>query len=103
MNVLLTKKYALPYRVIDRLVEYFSAFMEEQRRLPVIWHQAVLIFAQRYKQDLTKEQKDAIKAVIKCHSHLQISPEIRRELDNSCSRGEVLNGKSRFTINVILY
>jgi len=93
MKVLLGKKYALPYRVIDKLVEYFSSFITEQRRLPVIWHQQVLIFSQRYKEDLTKEQKDAIKAVIKVHSHLQISPEIRRELDNSCCRGEVLNGK----------
>jgi len=91
MNVLLNKKYALPYRVIDKLVEYFSSFMEEQRRLPVIWHKAVLIFAQRYKEDLTKEQKEAIKAVIKVHAHSQISPEVHRELDSSCCRGEVLN------------
>lgn len=48
MKVLLQKKYALPYRVIDKLVEYFSSFMEEKRRLPVIWHQEVLIFAQRF-------------------------------------------------------
>jgi hypothetical protein len=94
MKVLLTKKYALPYRVIDRLVEYFNSFMEERRNLPVIWHQAVLVFAQRYKEDLTKEQKDALKAVIKVHTHPMIAPEIRRELDNSASRGEVLNGRS---------
>lgn len=93
MKVLLTKKYALPYRVIDRLVEYFNSFIQERRELPVIWHQAVLIFAQRYKEDLTKEQKEAIKAVIKAHTHTQITPEIRRELDNSASRGEVLTAE----------
>jgi len=98
MKVLLTKKYALPYRVIDKLVEYFSSFMEERRKLPVIWHQEVLIFAQRYKEDLTKEQKDAIKAVIKVHPHLQISPEIHRELDGSCCRGEVLNAEESRTM-----
>mmetsp|Transcript_7788 Transcript_7788/g.13115 ORF Transcript_7788/g.13115 Transcript_7788/m.13115 type:complete len:426 (-) Transcript_7788:47-1324(-) len=91
MNVLLTKKYALPYRVIDKLVEHYCAFSQERRRLPVIWHQGVLTFSQRYKEDLTKEQKDAIKSLIKVHSHPQISSEVRRELDNSCSRGEVLN------------
>ena len=103
MNVLLTKKYALPYRVIDKLVEHYCAFSQERRRLPVIWHQGVLTFSQRYKEDLTKEQKDAIKSLIKVHSHPQISSEVRRELDNSCSRGEVLNGLYYFyySINII--
>jgi len=91
MNVLLNKKYALPYRVIDKLVEYFSSFCDEKRVLPVIWHQGILFFCQRYKEDLTKDQKNAIKNVIKIHAHSQIAPEIRRELDNSCCRGEVLN------------
>src|SRR3990167_3269767 len=96
IKVLLTKKYALPYRVVDKLVEFFSTFHEEKRKLPVLWHQTILIFSQRYKEDLTKEQKEAIKSVIKVHLHNQISPEIHGELDSSCCRGEILNGKLIF-------
>jgi len=91
MKALLNKKYALPFSVIDKCVEYFSTFVGETRKLPVLWHQTVLIFAQRYKEDLTKDQKEAIKRLIKIHIHPQISPEIHRELDNSACRGEVLN------------
>ena len=39
LQVLLNKKYALPYRVIDNLVLHFTSFGSDTRRLPVIWHQ----------------------------------------------------------------
>ena len=48
LRVLLNKKYALPYRVIDALVHHFYKFTHDQRELPVLWHQALLVFAQRY-------------------------------------------------------
>ena len=77
------------YRVIDGLVKHFLAFLSEQRKLPVIWHQSLLVFAQRYKQELTADQKDALKPLLKTHHHHMITPEIRRELFSSRSRGEV--------------
>lgn len=48
LKLLLDKKYALPYRVIDSLMSHFLAFEEEERELPVVWHQSLLTFVQRW-------------------------------------------------------
>lgn len=89
LSILLNKKYALPYRVIDALVQHFSQFTDETKNLPVLWHQALLIFVQRYKTDLTQEQKDILKGLGKIHYHSFFAEEVRRELTNSKCRGEV--------------
>ena len=47
LQVLLDKKYALPYRVVDALVDHFLSFRKEDRTLPVVWHQSLLCFVQR--------------------------------------------------------
>lgn len=47
IKLLVEKKYALPYRVIDSLVEHFMGFCEDSRDMPVIWHQSLLAFMQR--------------------------------------------------------
>ncbi|NXR53617.1 BYST protein, partial [Hippolais icterina] len=86
LRLLIDKKYALPFRVLDALVFHFLAFRTEQRLLPVLWHQSFLALAQRYKEDLSSEQKEALLELLKFHSHPQISPEIRRELMNSKTR-----------------
>ncbi|NXM02818.1 BYST protein, partial [Tyrannus savana] len=86
LRLLIDKKYALPFRVVDALVFHFLAFRTDQRVLPVLWHQSFLAFAQRYKEDLSSEQKEALLELLKFHSHPQISPEIRRELMNSRTR-----------------
>ncbi|GAA5982289.1 hypothetical protein JCM10908_004816 [Rhodotorula pacifica] len=88
IRVLLDKKYALPYKVVDALVFHFLRFKRDQRQMPVLWHQAFLVFAQRYKADLTPEQKDALLEVLRYQTHHQITPEIRRELQHSVARGE---------------
>merc|ERR1712154_730240 len=59
LRILFDKKYALPYRVIDACVFHFLNFRSEKRTLPVLWHQAFLTFVQRYKQDISSEQKEA--------------------------------------------
>lgn len=88
IRVLLDKKYALPYRVLDSLVFHFLRFENDKRVLPVLWHQALLVFVQRYKEDLTHEQKEAILGLIRKQTHFSITHEIRRELINSRNRGE---------------
>ncbi|KAJ1336257.1 hypothetical protein BSLG_007485 [Batrachochytrium salamandrivorans] len=88
IRILLDKKYALPYKVIDSLVFHFLRFRGDSRELPVLWHQALLTFAQRYKEDLTDDQKEALLDLIKIKHHESISAEIRYELKNSVSRGE---------------
>jgi essential nuclear protein 1 len=88
LRVLLNKKYALPYRVVDSVVKHFEKFMNDTRKLPILWHQALLVFVQRYKNDLLPDQKEAIKQVIKQHNHPYFADEVRRELANSQNRGE---------------
>jgi essential nuclear protein 1 len=88
IRVLLDKRYALPYRVIDALVDHFVSFSREERQLPVVWHQALLCFVQRYKAEIRKEDKDSIRALCKIQHHYLITPEVLRELEASKSRGE---------------
>lgn len=88
IRVLLDKKYALPYRVIDALVDHFSAFSKEERQLPVVWHQALLCFVQRYKAEIRREDKVTLRALCDAQHHYQVTPEVMRELDVAKSRGD---------------
>lgn len=60
IRVLLDKKYALPFKVVDALVFHFIRLAntgmkgvrgiskEEEDKLPVLWHQSLLVFVQRW-------------------------------------------------------
>ncbi|XP_037300605.1 LOW QUALITY PROTEIN: bystin, partial [Manduca sexta] len=80
LRILFDKKYALPYRVVDAVVFHFLRFQSDSRVLPVLWHQALLTFVQRYKADISTEQRDAILELLKKQYHPTITAEIRREL-----------------------
>ena len=80
IKILLNKKYALPRRVIDALLKHYYTFEKETRVLPVIWHQSLLIFVQRYKFELNATHKERIKQLVKIQFHHQITNEILREL-----------------------
>ncbi|TKY46358.1 Bystin protein [Spatholobus suberectus] len=88
IKLLLEKKYALPYRVVDAVVAHFMRFLNETRIMPVIWHQSLLAFVQRYKNELQKEDKDRIRNLLEKQKHKLVTPEISRELDHSRNRGE---------------
>ncbi|XP_024967990.1 bystin [Cynara cardunculus var. scolymus] len=88
IKLLVEKKYALPYRVVDAMVAHFMRFCEDSRDMPVIWHQSLLAFMQRYKHELTKDQKDELNYLVKKQRHKMVTPEILRELHNSRNRGE---------------
>jgi len=84
IKTLLNKKYSLPAPVILSLVRHFSGFANNQDIiLPVLWHQALLVFVQRYKNELKDDAKESLRLVLKQHSHKKITPEIRRELFGS--------------------
>lgn len=97
IRALIDKKYALPYRVIDAVTFHFLKFQHDLRSLPVLWHQALLAFVQRYKEDLSLEQKEALLELMKSKSHHEITPEVRREIVNSKCRdiGTVYINKSQ--------
>jgi hypothetical protein len=56
IRVLIDKKFELPYKVIDALVFHFIRLSNsykaktrgDSEKLPVLWHQSLLVFAQRY-------------------------------------------------------
>jgi essential nuclear protein 1 len=87
LRVLIMKRYALPYKTIDALFVHFMSFLNHGERLPNLWHECLLVYAQRYKTDLEAEQKEALKALLRAHSHFKITPVIRRELFLSECRG----------------
>lgn len=95
IKILLDKKYALPYQTVDDCVYYFMRFRilddgsngeDATRILPVIWHKAFLTFAQRYKNDITQDQRDFLLETVRQRGHKDIGPEIRRELLAGASR-----------------
>lgn len=106
IKTLLEKKYALPYQAIDAVVFHFLRFRNEDpgmangdetmagvsgdnlaNKLPVIWHQSLLAFAQRYKGDITEDQREALLDLLLTHGHSAIGPEVRRELLAGRGRG----------------
>lgn len=78
IKTLLDKKYSLPTPVLASLVQHFVAFLHDDRTLPVLWHQALLVFLQRYKNEI--QRKDDLRRLMKKHFHPKITPECRREL-----------------------
>mmetsp|Transcript_2730 Transcript_2730/g.3969 ORF Transcript_2730/g.3969 Transcript_2730/m.3969 type:complete len:463 (+) Transcript_2730:139-1527(+) len=92
LRTLINKKYSLPYPTIDALVKHFAS-AQRIHELPVLWHQCFLVFAQRYKTELTRAQKSALKPVLRMHVHSKITPLIRTELFTSLSRGEQLTNQ----------
>ncbi|XP_011158306.1 bystin [Solenopsis invicta] len=86
LRIFLDKKYALPYRVVDGIVFHFLRFERDTRELPVLWHQALLTFVQRYKSDISSEQKEALLGLLRKQSHHSITPEVRRELQQAKCR-----------------
>jgi essential nuclear protein 1 len=80
LSAFINKKYAMPRKALDALVAHFCSFVKDERELPVVWHQALLCFAQRYKSELEASQKNKLKLLLRQHLHKGIGPEIRREL-----------------------
>ncbi|CAL5070831.1 unnamed protein product [Urochloa decumbens] len=88
IKLFLDKKYALPYRALDAVLAHFMRFLDDERIMPVIWHQSLLAFVERYKNELEKKDKEKLVRLLDHQKHYLVTPEIRRELKGSCSRGE---------------
>ena len=103
LHVLKTDKFLFSFKLSDQTFLEFRCdrycfdyrFLRDKRELPVLWHQAFLTFVQRYKEDISSEQKEALMELLRVQTHELISPEIRRELVHSkCrdSEGEIPQG-----------
>ncbi|KAJ3654012.1 hypothetical protein Zmor_013227 [Zophobas morio] len=97
LRIFFDKRYALPYRVVDAVVFHFLRFERDPREMPVLWHQAFLTFVQRYKADISSDQRDSLLELLKKQTHHSITPEIRRELQNAkCRDAETAEPKMDF-------
>ena len=56
--------------------------------MPVVWHQCLLCFVQRYKDEVRPQDKENIRKLCSAQHHYQVSPEIVRELDHGKGRGK---------------
>eukprot|EP01080_Neovahlkampfia_damariscottae_P001585 gene1585-12710_t len=88
IKILIDKKYALPSKVIDSIVNHFDSFENEKKELPVLWHQTLLSFVSIY-HDLSKDQKAKLNKIIKIHQHYIMTPKIRKELNSKYSKVEL--------------
>ncbi|KAF4663398.1 hypothetical protein FOL47_005755 [Perkinsus chesapeaki] len=80
IRTIINKKYSLPKRAVSAVVEHYKGFIEDEREMPVLWHQSLLAFVQRYKLELSQSEIQTLKSVMKAHPHKEITIEIRREL-----------------------
>lgn len=78
---LLDKKFALPTKSISFIFDYFCSFGLSDIVLPVLWHQALLVFVQRYKSELDLDRKRKIRELVGLQNHVMISLEILREIE----------------------
>lgn len=87
IKTLLNKKYSLPAPVITSLIAHFVRFKDGDGNveLPVLWHQALLAFVQRYKNDIDVSGKEQLRDLMKVHNHAKITVEVRRELFGSAA------------------
>jgi len=107
IRTLLGKKYALPYKVVDALVFHFLRFRgskeeealgSDEAKLPVLWHQSLLVFAQTYRNEITEDQREALLDLLLVRGHRDIGPEVRRELLAGRNRGGA-NGASQMEVD----
>lgn len=80
IKVLIEKKYSLPTKVVESLIQYFYSFMKDERELPVLFHQAIFSFTQIYKKDFKKDDIIKLKELMKKHNHPKLTHEIKAEL-----------------------
>ena len=76
LRVFFDKRYQLPLGCIDAIVQHFGSQLQHNPsstyQLPVLWHQCLLTFLQRYKNELTPDQIYLINKV--CPVYLLLCP-----------------------------
>lgn len=52
-------------------------FHLEDRQYPTLWHQALLTFVQRYKNDMSSEQRELLMELCNSQRHPSVTAEVR--------------------------
>ncbi|XP_025625595.2 bystin-like [Arachis hypogaea] len=76
MKILLEKEPDLPDPnpdpAVNALMDHFMRFLTETRQLPLLWHQSLLAFVHRYKNQLQYQDKDRLMFYCKSMNHLRM-------------------------------
>jgi essential nuclear protein 1 len=81
IKTLLEKRYALHARALNSLYAHFRRFEDSKEKMPVIWHQNLLLFVKLYSQEFDEMQRESIKQLLKKKTHPLITPEIVKALE----------------------
>jgi len=65
-------------QVVDALVRHFLRFYDDERAMPVVWHQCLLCFVQRYKAELGDTDRAALRKLVAAQHHYQARRRCRR-------------------------
>lgn len=57
---------------VDALVDHFVRFADEPRQMPVVWHQSLLAFLQRYNHEIRAEDRPPLKELLRKQYHHQV-------------------------------
>jgi essential nuclear protein 1 len=71
---------------VDALVQHFLRFEDDERDMPVVWHQTLLCFVQRYKHEVRDADRAALRRLCGAQHHYQVTPEVLRELEHAAPR-----------------
>jgi len=86
LRTLIEKKYNMPFQVLDALVFHFLNMKNEERKLPVLWHQCFLSLMQIYAKDIPEDMRRALLGLTSKQNHGEISREIRELLVKTLPR-----------------
>ena len=92
LRTFIEKKYNMPYQVLDALVFHFLKMKDEERRLPVLWHQCFLSFVRHYAKDISEDMRKALVGLCIKQNHGQISGEIKELLLKTLPRDIEIGG-----------
>ncbi|EDR26353.1 cell adhesion protein byn-1, putative [Entamoeba dispar SAW760] len=74
LKTLLDKKYSLPYAALDAVANYYIGFIDKKVDTPLLWHQGLLVFVQRYSKDFKPQQVQQLLRLCQVHRHHAITP-----------------------------
>lgn len=59
-----------PYPALQ--VDHFLRFADDERQMPVVWHQCLLCFVQRYKDEIRPEDRGNLRKLCSVQHHYQV-------------------------------
>lgn len=53
-------------------MDHFLRFADDERQMPVVWHQCLLCFVQRYKDEIRPEDRGNLRKLCSVQHHYQV-------------------------------